>query len=170
MATTYPLRNNEVAAATTFVIRQPCMHYNVSHKSDDFNASRDCDDYNASRDCVDFNASSATSTRFIISYRTVAITTTRCAIATLLTRFIISHGGDYDNASRNCNDFNMTYHIIASHGGDNDNSSTASHIILPRPMAVTMMMMRYKGSNTTTAVDEEATCYYTSSIDATINY
>jgi len=63
----------------------------------------------------------------------------------------------------------MTYHIIASHGGDNDNSSTASHIILPRPMAVTMMMMHYKGSNMTAAVDEEATCY-TSSIDATINY
>ena len=120
------------------------MHYNVSHKSDDFNASRDCDDYNASRDCVDFNASSATSTRFIISH-------------------IVSHGGDYDNASRKCNDFNMTYHIIASHDGDDDNSSTASHIILPRPMAVTMMMMHYKGSNMTAVVDEEATCY-TSSI------
>jgi hypothetical protein len=82
MATTYPLRNNEVAAATTFVIRQPFMHYIVSHKSDNFNTSRDC---------VDFNASSATSTRFIISYRTVAITTTRCAIATLLARVIISY-------------------------------------------------------------------------------
>jgi hypothetical protein len=101
-------RNNEVAAATTFVIRQPLIHYNVSHKSDDYNASRDCDDFDA------------------------------------------------------------TYHI-ASHDGDNDNASTASHVISPHAMAVTMMTMRYKGSNTTAAVDEEVTCY-TSSIDATINY
>lgn len=110
-------RNNEVAAATTFVIHQPLIHYNVLHKSDDFNASRHCDDY---------------------------------------------------NASRNCDDFNAAYHI-ASHDGNDDNASTASHVISPHAMAVTMMMMRYKGSNTMAAVDEEVTCY-TSSIDATINY
>ena len=69
---------------------------------------------------------------------------------------IVSHGGDYDNASRNCNDFNMTFHIIVSYGGNNDNASTTSHIISPRAMAVTMMTMRYKGRNTTTA----AIAYY----------
>jgi len=72
------------------------------------------------------------------------------------------------NASRDCDDFNATYHI-ASHDGDDDNASMASHVISPHAMAVTMMTMRYKDSNTTAAVDEEVTCY-TSSIDATINY
>ena len=34
---------------------------------------------------------------------------------------IVSHGGDYDNASRNCDDSDV-YHIV-SHGGDYDNAS-----------------------------------------------
>ena len=142
--------NNKVAAATTFVgSTLPILHV-VSLKSNDEWRGNEREIYCIARwrrqqdHGCDNNIAA-------------------CTIVT--TYNIASHGGDDDNASRDGDD--SSYRITWWRRRQRVNN--ISCYLSPRAMAVTMMTMRYKGSNTTAAVNEEVTCY-TSSIDATINY
>ena len=88
--------DNTLAAGTTFVGSKLLFLHIVSPESNDKRQGgnereRPISSHIASRDGNDFNA----------------------------IYHIVSHGGDYDNASRNCGDFDV-YHIV-SHGGDYDN-------------------------------------------------